>query len=155
MALQYRPPRCSPCDSGERERDCPIDPELRSQACRLPALRHPRGQRTDAARAYDLRIPRVRHDHGGQRHGARCLRLDQRATTRRNLAAITASQPQMRPTLSHAIPHEHRSTTPQKPHDSKGSVSNSEMLSWELHATFVELHPLRSITPDQWALHPF
>ena len=23
------------------------------------------------------------------------------------------------------------------------------MLSWELHATFVELHPLRSITPDQ------
>ena len=28
------------------------------------------------------------------------------------------------------------------------------MLSWELHATFVELHPLRSITPDQWALHP-
>ena len=28
------------------------------------------------------------------------------------------------------------------------------MLSWELHATFVELHPLWSITPDQWALHP-
>ena len=28
------------------------------------------------------------------------------------------------------------------------------MLSWELHATFVELHPLGSITPDQWALHP-
>ena len=28
------------------------------------------------------------------------------------------------------------------------------MLSWELHATFVALHPLRSITPDQWALHP-
>jgi len=28
------------------------------------------------------------------------------------------------------------------------------MLSWELHATFVELHPLSSITPDQWALHP-
>lgn len=27
------------------------------------------------------------------------------------------------------------------------------MLSWELHATFAELHPLRSITPDQWALH--
>ena len=28
------------------------------------------------------------------------------------------------------------------------------MLSWELHATFAELHPLWSITPDQWALHP-
>ena len=28
------------------------------------------------------------------------------------------------------------------------------MLSWELHATFVELHPLWSITPDPWALHP-
>lgn len=28
------------------------------------------------------------------------------------------------------------------------------MLSWELHATFPMLHPLRSITPDQWALHP-
>jgi len=28
------------------------------------------------------------------------------------------------------------------------------MLSWELHATFVELHPLWSTTPDQWALHP-
>lgn len=27
------------------------------------------------------------------------------------------------------------------------------MLSWELHATFPKLHPLRSITPDQWALH--
>ena len=28
------------------------------------------------------------------------------------------------------------------------------MLSRELHATFVELHPLWSIAPDQWALHP-
>ena len=28
------------------------------------------------------------------------------------------------------------------------------MLSWELHATLVELHPVWSITPDQWALHP-
>lgn len=28
------------------------------------------------------------------------------------------------------------------------------MLSQELHATFAELDPLRSITPDQWALHP-
>ena len=28
------------------------------------------------------------------------------------------------------------------------------MLSWELHATFAELHPLWSIAPDQWALHP-
>ena len=28
------------------------------------------------------------------------------------------------------------------------------MPSRELHATFVELHPLWSITPDQWALHP-
>ena len=28
------------------------------------------------------------------------------------------------------------------------------MLSPELHATFPELHPLWSITPDQWALHP-
>ena len=60
----------------------------------------------------------------------------------------------MSPTLSHAIPRRHRLTTPQKPHDSNSSVSNSEMLSWELHATFVELHPLLSITPDQWALHP-
>ena len=48
----------------------------------------------------------------------------------------------------------HRLTTPQKPQDPNGSVSNSEMLSWELHATFAELHPLWSITPDQWALHP-
>ena len=60
----------------------------------------------------------------------------------------------MRPALSHAIPREHRSTTSHKPHDSKGSVSNSEMLSWELHATFARLHPLWSITPDQWVLHP-
>ena len=28
------------------------------------------------------------------------------------------------------------------------------MLSRELHATFAELHPLWSITPDQWASHP-
>lgn len=28
------------------------------------------------------------------------------------------------------------------------------MLSRELHATFAGLHPLWSITPDQWALHP-
>ena len=41
-----------------------------------------------------------------------------------------------------------------KPHDFNVSVSNSEMLSWELHATFAVLHPLSSITPDQWALHP-
>ena len=60
----------------------------------------------------------------------------------------------MRPTLSHAIPRRHRLMTPQKPHDSDGSASNSEMLSWELHATFAELHPLWSITPDQWAIHP-
>ena len=60
----------------------------------------------------------------------------------------------MRPTLSHAIPQRHGLTKPQKPHDSNGSVSNSEMLSWELHATFAELHPLWSITPDQCAMHP-
>ena len=89
-----------------------------------------------------------------QRNGARCLRLDQRATTRRHLATITPSRPQMRPTLSHAIPRRHRLTTPQKPHESNGSVSNSEMLWWVLHATFAGLHPLWSITPDQWALHP-
>ena len=154
MAPQYRPPHCSPCDSGERERGCPIDLELRSQACRLPALRHPRGQRTDAARTRILWIPRVRHDHGSQRHAAHRLRLDERGTTRQHLTAVTRSRPQMRPTLSHAIPCRHRLTTPQKPHDSNGSVSNSEMLSLELHATFVELHPLWSIAPDQWALHP-
>ena len=39
----------------------------------LPALRHPRGQCTDAARARVVRIPRVRKDHGGQRNGARRL----------------------------------------------------------------------------------
>ena len=55
----------------------------------------------------------------------------------------------MRPTLSHAIPRRHRLTTPEKPHDSNGSVSNSEMPSWELHATFAGLHPLRGIAPDQ------
>ena len=88
-----------------------------------------------------------------QRHAARCLRLDQRATRRQHLTVVTPSRPQMRPTLSHAIPRERRSTTAQKPHDPNGSISNSEMLSWELHATFVELHPLWSITPDQWALH--
>ena len=89
-----------------------------------------------------------------QRHGARCLRLDQRATRRQHFTVVTPSRLQIRPTLSHAIPRRHRLTTPQKPHDSKGSASNSEMLSWELHATFVELHPLWSITPDQCALHP-
>ena len=73
---------------------------------------------------------------------------------RQHLTVVTPSRTQMRPALSHAIPREHRSTTPQRPHDSKGSVSNSEMLSWELHATFARLHPLWSITPDQWVLHP-
>ena len=89
-----------------------------------------------------------------QRHGARCPRLDQRATMRQHLTVATPSRTQMHPTLSHAIPRRHRFTTPQKPHDSNGSVSNSEILSRELHATFAELHPLWSITPDQWALHP-
>ena len=89
-----------------------------------------------------------------QRYAARRLRLDQRATRRQHFTVVTPSRLQIRPTLSHAIPREHRSTTPHKPHDSKGSVSNSEMLSWELHATFARLHPLWSITPDQWALHP-
>ena len=60
----------------------------------------------------------------------------------------------MRPALSHAIPRRHRLTTPQKPHDSNVSVSGSEIPSRELHATFAGLHPLWSITPDQWALHP-
>ena len=84
-----------------------------------------------------------------QRHGARCPRLDQRATMRQHLTVVTPSRRQMRPALSHAIPQRHGLTTPQKPHDSNGSVSNSEMLSWELHATFVELHPLWSIKSDQ------
>ena len=154
MAPQYRPPHCSPCDSGERERGCPGDFQLCSRARGLLALRHPRGQRTDAARAHVLRIPRVRHHHGCQRYAARCLRLDQGATRRQHLTVVMPSRPQMRPTPSHAIPQRHGLTRPQKPHDSNGSVSNSEMLSWELHATFVELHPLWSITPDQWALHP-
>ena len=84
-----------------------------------------------------------------QRHGARRLRLDQRATTRRHLTVVTPSRPRTRPTLSHAIPQRHRSTTPQKPHDFNVSVSKSEILAGELHATFAGLHPLRSITPDQ------
>ena len=89
-----------------------------------------------------------------QRYAARRLRLNERGTTRQHLTVVTPSRTQMRPALSHAIPRERRSTTAQKPHDPNGSISNSEMLSWELHATFVELHPLWSITPDQWALHP-
>jgi hypothetical protein len=40
----------------------------------------------------------------------------------------------------------------QKPHDFNVSVSKSEILAGELHATFPVLHPLWSITPDQWAL---
>ena len=60
----------------------------------------------------------------------------------------------MHPTLSHAIPRRHRLTTPQKQHDFNVLASNSEILVGELHATFPKLHPLRSITPDQWALHP-
>ena len=52
------------------------------------------------------------------------------------------------------FPCRHRLTTPQKPHVSNVSVSKFEMLSWELHAAFAGLHPLWSITPDQWALHP-
>ena len=96
----------------------------------------------------------MRHDHRHQRHAAHRLRLDERGTTQQHLTVVAPSRPQMRPALSHAIPRRHRLTTPQKPHDSNSSVSNSEMLSWELHATFVELHPLWSITPDQWALHP-
>ena len=82
-----------------------------------------------------------------QRHGARRLRLDQRATTRRHLTVVTPSRPRTRPTLSHAIPQRHRSTTPQKPHDFNVSVSKSEILAGELHATFVELHPSGSIAP--------
>lgn len=82
-----------------------------------------------------------------QRHGARRLRLDQRVTTRRHLTVVTPSRPRTRPTLSHAIPHGHRLTTPQKPHDFNVSVSKSEILAGELHATFVELHPSGSIAP--------
>ena len=103
---------------------------------------------TTVSRAFHARFTRY------QRHGARCPRLDQRATMRQHLTVATPSRTQMHPTLSHAIPRRHRFTTPQKPHDSNGSVSNSEILSRELHATFAELHPLWSITPDQWALHP-
>lgn len=136
MALQYRLPRHPPRSCGARTRCRSGNLQVRCRARGPPALRHPRGQRTDAARARVFRIPRVRHDHRRERHTARCLRLDQRATTRRHLTVVTPSRPQMRPTLSHAIPHRHRLTTPQKPHDSNGSVSNSEMLSWELHATF-------------------
>lgn len=154
MALQYRLPRHSPRGRSAWAWGRTSDFQLCSRARGLLALRHPRGQRTDAARAHVLWIPRVRHDHGSQRHAAHRLRLDQRTTARQHLTVVTPSRPQMRPTLSHAIPRRHRLTTPQKPHDSNGSVSNSEMLSWELHATFVELHPLWSITPDQWALHP-
>ena len=88
-----------------------------------------------------------------QRNGAHRLRLDERGT-RQHLTVVTPSRPQMRPTLSHAIPQRHGLTTPQKPHDSNGSVSKSEILAGELHATFAGLHPLWSITPDQWALHP-
>ena len=128
MAPQYRPPHCSPCDSGERERGCPGDFQLCSRARGLLALRHPRGQRTDAARARILWIPRVRHDHGSQRHAAHRLRLDERGTTRQHLTAVTRSRPQMRPTLSHAIPCRHRLTMPQKPHDFNVSVSKSEIL---------------------------
>ena len=57
-------------------------------------------------------------------------------------------------TLSHAIPCEHRSTAAQKPHDFSVSNSEPDVPSQELHATFPVLHPLWSITPDQWALHP-
>lgn len=82
-------------------------------------------------------VPRTRAClHRGQRHGARCLRLDQSRTTRRHLAAITATRLHTCPVLSHAIPRRHRLTTPQKPHDSNGSVSKSEILVGELHATF-------------------
>ena len=83
MALQYQPPRCSPRGRGARARHCSGDFQLCGQACGLPALRHPRGQRADAARAYVLRIPRVRHDHCRQRYGAHCLRLAQGTTRRR------------------------------------------------------------------------
>mgnify|MGYP001732701386 FL=1 len=77
-----------------------------------------------------------------------CRRTGVQHSDRRDTqAGLTAMSPQIHTVLSHAIPHEHRSTTPQKPHDSNGSVSNSEMLSWELHATFVELHPIRHIAP--------
>ena len=53
------------------------------------------------------------------------------------------------PGFSHAIPRRPRLTTPQKPHDFNVSVSKSEMLSRELHATFAGLHPIGSIAPDQ------
>ena len=53
------------------------------------------------------------------------------------------------PTISHAIPYRHRSTTPQKPHDFNVPVSKSEILAGELHATFPVLHPIGSITPNQ------
>lgn len=42
-----------------------------------------------------------------------------------------------------------RSTAPQKSHDFNVSVSKSEMLAGELHATFLGMHPLGSIAPDQ------
>ena len=130
----------------------PIDPELLSQACRLPALRHPRGQHTDAARALVFRIPRVRHHHGCQRHGARRLRLDHGYPGEHSNT--------LGPPLKHLLINLARnSSTPQicetpKPRNFNVLISNVEAVSIELRAEFWRLHPLWSITPDQWALHP-
>ena len=41
----------------------------------------------------------------------------------------------------------------QKPHDFNVSVSKSEMLAGQLHATFLGMHPLGSIAPDQNGLN--
>ena len=68
------------------------------------------------------------------------------ATTPHGLNAISL---QSHPAFSHAIPGELRSTTPQKPHDFNVSISKSEMLAGELHASFPELHPIRNIAPDE------
>lgn len=51
------------------------------------------------------------------------------------------------PTLSHAIPRGHGSTTPQKPHDFNVSAPQLEVPSGELHATILELNPLGSVAP--------
>ena len=73
MALQYRLPRHSPRGRGTRARRRSGNLHVRGRARGLPALRHPRGQRADAARAYVLRVPRMWNDHGRQRNGARRL----------------------------------------------------------------------------------
>ena len=89
---------------------------------------------------------------GSKRHSTAAPRLAPRQARRSPLSTY--------PTISHAIPRRRKLTEPQKPHDFNVSISKSEILSGELHATFAGLYPLGSIPPDRerysrWeALHP-